>query len=201
MSGPNGHIDFLNCGINGSGWNPPLIKIEGIVTVDLSAVAYQNGSTFVNCQDFVSTFEKYGSQYGIPAILLASFAMQESSCNPSIVGGAGEQGLMQLTSDKCVGAPNGDCQDVDFNIGAGAKFFSQLLDENDGNLLSSIGHYNGWFQGMTYADATAAAHGGDCREQNNLDYLHQFLNGWCQNINAYQHDPLLGKYFNLNVCN
>jgi hypothetical protein len=38
--------------------------------------------------------------------------MEESSCKPSTVGGAGEQGLMQLTSDKCVGAPNGDCKDV-----------------------------------------------------------------------------------------
>ncbi|KAG2755257.1 glycoside hydrolase family 23 protein [Suillus brevipes Sb2] len=201
LSGPNGHIDFLTCGINEGGWNPPLIKIESIVTVDLSAVAYQDGSAFANCKDFVPTFEKYGSMYGIPAILLASFAMEESSCKPSTVGGAGEQGLMQLTSDKCVGAPNGDCKDVDFNIGAGAKFFTQLLQENNGDLLSCIGHYNGWFQGMTYADATAAAHGGNCREQNNLDYLHQFLNGWCQNINAYQHNPPLGKYFNLNVCN
>ncbi|KAG1775381.1 glycoside hydrolase family 23 protein [Suillus placidus] len=201
LSGPNGHIDFLTCGINESGWNPPLIKIESIVTVDLSAVAYRADSAFANCKDFISTFEKYGSRYGIPAILLASFAMQESSCKPSTVGGAGEQGLMQLTSDKCVDAPNGDCKDVDFNIGAGAKFFSQLLNENDGDLLSCIGHYNGWFQGMTYADATAAAHGGNCRQQNNLDYLHQFLNGWCQDINAYQHNPPLGKYFNLDVCN
>ncbi|KAG2351289.1 hypothetical protein BDR07DRAFT_1386260 [Suillus spraguei] len=127
--------------------------------------------------------------------------MQESSCNPNTVGGDGEQGLMQLTSDKCVGAPNGNCQDVDFNIGAGAVFFSQLLDENDGDLLSSIGHYNGWFQGMTYANATAAAYSGNCRGQNNLDYLHQFLNGWCQNINAYQYNPPLGEYFNLNDCN
>ncbi|KAG1770489.1 glycoside hydrolase family 23 protein [Suillus occidentalis] len=201
LSGPNGHIDFLTCGVNGGGWNPPLIKIESIVTVDLSTVAYQDGSAFANCKDFVPTFEKYGSKYGIPAILLASFAMEESSCKPSTVGGAGEQGLMQLTNDKCVGAPKGDCKDVDFNIGAGAKFFTQLLQENNGDLLSCIGHYNGWFQGMTYADATAAAHGGNCRQQNNLDYLHQFLNGWCQNINAYQHNPPLGKYFNLNVCN
>ncbi|KAG2028259.1 hypothetical protein BDR03DRAFT_883586, partial [Suillus americanus] len=100
LSGPNGHIDFLTCGINESGWNPPLIKIESIVTVDLSAVAYRADSAFANCKDFISTFEKYGSRYGIPAILLASFAMQESSCKPSTVGGAGEQGLMQLTSDK-----------------------------------------------------------------------------------------------------
>lgn len=201
LSGPNGHIDFLTCGINEGGWNPPLLKIENIVTADLSGVAYRDGSAFANCKDFVPTFEKYGNQYQIPAILLASFAMQESSCKPSTVGGAGEQGLMQLTSDKCVGAPNGDCKDVDFNIGAGAGFFSQLLSDNNGDLLACIGHYNGWFKGMTYGDATAAAHGGNCREQNNLDYLHQFLNGWCQDVNAYQHNPPLGKYFNLNVCN
>ena len=34
--------------------------------------------------------------------------MQESSCDPSTVGGAGEQGLMQITKDKCGGAPNGN---------------------------------------------------------------------------------------------
>lgn len=43
--------------------------------------------------------------------MLASFAMQESSCVPSAVGGAGEQGLMQITVDKCGGAPDGNCQD------------------------------------------------------------------------------------------
>lgn len=64
LSGPNGHINFLTCGINGTGWNPPLIDIKGIVTVDLSAVAHQKDSAFANCQDFVATFEQYGSQYG-----------------------------------------------------------------------------------------------------------------------------------------
>lgn len=38
--------------------------------------------------------------------------MQESSCNPHTVGGGGEQGLMQITRDKCGGAPGGNCQDV-----------------------------------------------------------------------------------------
>lgn len=30
--------------------------------------------------------------------------------------------------------------------------------------------------------------------------LHQFLNGWIQNINAYDQGLRLGKYFNLDVC-
>jgi len=38
--------------------------------------------------------------------------MQESSCNSQAVGGAGEQGLMQITPDKCKGAPNGNCKDI-----------------------------------------------------------------------------------------
>ncbi|KAF8558020.1 glycoside hydrolase family 23 protein [Imleria badia] len=199
LSGPNGNIDFLNCGLTFGGWTPPLIHINNIVSVRLSQVAYNPGSAFSACRDFVSFFDKYGPQYGVPAVMLASFAMQESSCIPTTVGGAGEQGLMQLTVDKCGGAPGGSCQDPDFNIHQGAQFFSQTLDSVNGDLLLAIGHYNGWYKGLTYAEATAAAQNGNCREQNNLDYLHQFLNGWMQDINVYENDPPLGKYFNLNA--
>lgn len=45
--------------------------------------------------------------------------MQESSCIPTTVGGAGEQGLMQITVDKCGGAPGGNCQDP---VGALARW-------------------------------------------------------------------------------
>ncbi|KAH0827542.1 glycoside hydrolase family 23 protein [Lanmaoa asiatica] len=200
LSGPNGNIDFLNCGLTSGGWTPPLIHVNDIVSVELSQVAYNPGSAFSACKEFVPLFEKYGWQYGVPAAMLASFAMQESSCIPTTVGGAGEQGLMQITVDKCGGAPGGNCQDPDFNIHQGAQFFSQALDSLNGDLLLAIGHYNGWYKGLTYAEATAAAQNGNCREQNNLDYLHQFLNGWMQDINAYEHNPPLGKYFNLNVC-
>lgn len=34
-------------------------------------------------------------------MLLASIAMEESGCNKDTVGGAGEQGIMQITKDKC----------------------------------------------------------------------------------------------------
>jgi hypothetical protein len=35
--------------------------------------------------------------------------------------------------------------------------------------VQSIGEYNGWRQGLTYGDATAAASRGQCNAQNNLD--------------------------------
>jgi hypothetical protein len=37
-----------------------------------------------------------------------------------------------------------------FNIRTGAHFFSQTLADNGGNVLTSIGMYNGWYPGLTY---------------------------------------------------
>jgi soluble lytic murein transglycosylase-like protein len=82
--------------------------------------------------------------------MLASFALQESSCNPKTVGGGGELGLMQITKDKCVGAPGGNCLDTDFNIRTGSKYFTDSLKANGGDLLKSIGSYNGWQVDMTF---------------------------------------------------
>jgi hypothetical protein len=200
VSGPNGHIDWLNCGITDGGWSPPFVKVSDIITVDLATAVQDPNSPFTACTPYVELFETYAGQHGYPPIMLAAFAMQESTCNPNTVGGAGEQGLMQLTADKCGGAPGGNCQDPDYNIRVGAQFFADTLANNNGDLLKSIGEYNGWSVGLTYAAATAAAKTSCCRCQNNLDYLHQYLNGWCQNLNAYSSSLRLGLYFNLDVC-
>lgn len=200
VSGPNGNIDWLNCGINNGGWNPPFVTVNDVIAKSLSDAVKTSGSPFGACSSYTWMFEKYGAEHNIPAIMLAAFAMEESSCNAGTVGGAGEQGLMQLTQDKCGGAPGGNCRDPEFNIRKGAEFFRGVLDGNGGDLLLSIGMYNGWHKGLTYGEATAAQYSGNCHWQNNLDYLHQFLNGWLQNINAYDSNPRLGKYFNLDAC-
>ncbi|KAJ3791107.1 lysozyme-like protein [Lentinula aff. detonsa] len=198
QSGPNGNIYWLNCGVGDSGWNPTYVTINQLIVQDLATALQDSNTPFSACSAYTDKFYQYGQEFGIPAIIIASFAMQESSCDPTTVGGAGEQGLMQLTQDKCTSAPNGNCQDIDYNIKTGAQYFKSLLDSNSGDVLLSIGSYNGWFKGMTYGDATAAASTGCCRCQNNLDYLHQFLNGWCQNVNAYSDN--LGMYHNLDAC-
>lgn len=110
-SGPNGSIDWLNCGLTDSGWRPPFVKVTDVVSVSLSAAISSGKGPFLACTKYVHLFEQYGEQFGLPAIMLASFAMQESSCNPNTVGGGGEQGLMQITKDKCGGAPGGNCRD------------------------------------------------------------------------------------------
>jgi len=129
LSGPNGHIDWLNCGFEADhGWQPPYIRMEDIITHSLSSAFTKPGSPFKACSQYIWIFEKYGGQYNIPPILLASFAMQESSCQPDVVGGGGEQGLMQISSEKCVGAPNpGGCRDPEFNIRTATKYFANTL--------------------------------------------------------------------------
>jgi hypothetical protein len=37
-----------------------------------------------------------------------------------------------------------------YNIKTGAAFIKSMLGEYDGSVLLVIGHYNGWFAGMTY---------------------------------------------------
>jgi len=195
-TGPNGSLKWLNCGIDGKdGWNPPYVAVKDVVSVDLNDALKDSNSPFQPCAQYAWAFNKASQEHNVPSIFLAAFALQESTCNPKAVGGMGEQGLMQLTKDKC--PHDGDCKDIWYNVNAGAKYFSSLLDQFGGNLLLAIGNYNGWHKGMTYHDATDAT---DCRAQNNLDYIVQFVNGWILNVNAYDPVHPLGLYFNLKKC-
>jgi len=195
-SGPNGSIDFLNNGITGSGWQPCHITVDQLVAQDLSTAINQPGTPYGPCAQFIDLFNKHGEANGLPPILLAAIAMQESSCQPGAVGPGNSQGLMQITTDKCDGKSDADCRDPDFNIGAGASFFANTLAGNNGGVLETMGNYNGWDVGMTEAQATAARNSGCCLCQNNLDYLDQVFNGWLQNVDGSG----LGKFFNLNDC-
>lgn len=103
--------------------------------------------------------------------MLASFAMQESTCNAGATGGNGEAGLMQIAPINC-NAPSGtSCWDVDYNIRRGAELLSQMISNNGGNVIAAVGAYNGWQKGMTINSAQAAKWQGHCFAQNNLDYL------------------------------
>ncbi|OJT10454.1 hypothetical protein TRAPUB_13053 [Trametes pubescens] len=198
--GPNGSIDWLNCGVDSDGWKPPYVQVTDIVTTDLGQALNDPNSPFKACSAYVGFFYEASGAYGIPPILIASIAMQESSCNPETIGGAGEQGLMQITKDKCGGAPGGNCRDPHFNIMAGAKFLSDTLKNNNGNILLTVGMYNGWQPGLTVGSATAAGNTACCRCQNNLDYLQQLFNYWVLNKNPYTASPASGKYHNLDKC-
>ncbi|TKY87025.1 hypothetical protein EX895_003702 [Sporisorium graminicola] len=192
---PNGSQNFLNCGLTSGGWNPPKLSLDQLKI--LSATQAADSPVFAPCKDNLWAFQAAEKAHGVPATVLMSFAMQESTCNPSVTGGNGEQGLMQITPDKCGGAPNGNCKDPWFNVDTGAKYFKTTLDQCGGNLLQAIGQYNGWSVGLTVQKATAAKSQGNCYAQNNLDYLYQMLNGWfLGKANTYD----MGTYKNLASC-
>ncbi|GAA6039108.1 hypothetical protein JCM8097_005329 [Rhodosporidiobolus ruineniae] len=197
-TGPNGSEEWLNCGVDdGSGWSPPSLKFSQLRTVSLSTALTQSDSVYAACEAYAHLFEKYGAQNGLPPILLSALAMQESSCNPSTIGDSGGAfGLMQITEDKCGSAPNGDCSDPEYNVETAAAYFAQTLKSHDGDVLLTLGAYNGWYEGLTYSAATAAASGSCCECQNNLDYHHQMLNGWLLGRDGSQ----LGTVKNLAVC-
>lgn len=77
---------------------PPKVSIDAIKAISLEEALAMDDSIFGNCADYVSIFEKYGAQLDIPPILLASLAMQESSCRADVLGdNGGAFGLMQVS--------------------------------------------------------------------------------------------------------
>ncbi|GAA5866576.1 hypothetical protein JCM8547_005464 [Rhodosporidiobolus lusitaniae] len=200
-SGPNGSEAWLNCGLSSSspssGWTPPSLSLDSVATISLSEALSMSNSVYSACSSYQDLFEKYAEKEGLPGVLLAAFAMQESSCDASTVGDSGGAfGLMQITEDKCGSAPSRDCSNPEYNIKTAAAYFSTVLAEHDGNLLLALGSYNGWYKGMTYQEATAAASGDCCECQQNLDYHHQMLNGWLLGLDG----STLGTLRNLDVC-
>lgn len=89
---------------------------------------------------FPHSFDKYGGETGLPPILIASIAMQESSCRAEVTGGGGELGLMQITKEKCTAGI--DCKDPDYNIKTGTYYLKSRLDAAGGNVLLALGGYN-----------------------------------------------------------
>lgn len=62
-TGPNGAIDWMNCGVDGAGWSPPYFGVGDLVTVELND-AISQGGPFTACSSFVWAFEQFGNQYG-----------------------------------------------------------------------------------------------------------------------------------------
>jgi hypothetical protein len=131
--------------------------------------------------------------------------MQESSCNAN--AGGPTPGLMQVSCDNY---PNGQCTgSLADNVNAGAQYLRAMLDQNGGNAIQAIGSYNGWFtagsglngnRGLT-VDYPCSAEGQSNGEPQNLDYLHQVINGWFTGQNVYGDQSWIGEYHCQGQCN
>jgi len=126
-------LDWLNCGVDGSGWVAPPVTLDNLIYRDLSDVLQEDGNPFSACSDYLPIFQDMETQTGIPTIFLASISLQESGCNPNVTGGAGEIGMMQITPEKC--PQSGNCYDPATNIGIGAQYFQTVInDQCSGNV-------------------------------------------------------------------
>lgn len=82
--------------------------------------------------------------YRLPEGLLRSVAIAESSGNPNAVSGAGAQGLFQImpATGRDLGLRGNDAFDPMKAAGAAAKYLSQLLKANHGDLSKALASYN-----------------------------------------------------------
>ncbi|CAI7677045.1 hypothetical protein N7533_000251 [Penicillium manginii] len=194
-TGPNGSEDWLNTGITGGGWKPPYLALEDIYHISLDTFYDGIGSP---CKKYDNYFQSAGSKYSIDPVILAVLAMQESSCNAD--AGGPTPGLMQVS---CENYPNGKCTDsIQDNVNAGANYFHGQLKETGGNAIQAFGRYNGWFvagsglnqnKGLT-EDYPCSSEGRSNGEPQNLDYVHQVLNGWLLGLDVYGDDNWIGTY-------
>ena len=91
-------------------------------------------------------FNKLESLYQLPAGLLKSVAITESGGNQFAMSGAGAKGLFQFMDGTArdMGLRGNDVFDPEKSAQAAAKYLSQLLRQNGGDLSKALASYNWW---------------------------------------------------------
>lgn len=89
-------------------------------------------------------FNKLESLYQLPAGLLKSVAITESGGNQFAISGAGAKGLFQFMDGTArdMGLRGNDVFDPQKSAQAAAKYLSQLLRQNGGDLSKALASYN-----------------------------------------------------------
>jgi hypothetical protein len=198
--GPNGSEAWLNSGLDGDGWNPPYLDINELSHISLDDYYQGVGGA---CAQYDEFFQSSGAKYDIDPAVLAFIAMQESSCNAD--AGGPTPGLMQCAPGNCQNGQDSCQYPIQDNVDCGAWVLRSALDRADGNAVRALGSYNGWFvaadnsglnggRGIT-VDYPCSSEGQGNGLPQNLDYIHEVLNGWFQGYDIYGNDAGLGGYF------
>ncbi|KAH7002538.1 extracellular soluble lytic transglycosylase [Ilyonectria destructans] len=210
--GPNGSEAWLNTGLDADGWNPPFLDINSLTHISLDD--YYNG-VGQGCQQYDEFFRSSGEKYGIDPAILAFIAMQESSCNTD--AGGPTPGLMQCDPSNCQNGQSSCQYPIQDNVDCGANVLKNALNNANGNAIRALGSYNGWFTAQDFTglnggkgitvDYPCSNEGRQHGSPQNLDYLHEVLNGWFQGYDIYGNDANLGGYYECegscnggNVC-
>lgn len=92
--------------------------------------------------DVTTLLNQAAAKYGIDPSLLTAIAQKESALNPTAVSSAGAQGVMQLMPATAASLGVSNPFDPAQNIDAGARYFSQLLNQFGGNTSLALAAYN-----------------------------------------------------------
>lgn len=78
---PNGASWWLTCGLDGGGFHPPMVKVDQLVTAELTA-----DGIFAPCSQFFDKFHQYGGEFGRTSFTLVcrSYQFLPSSSPPSL---------------------------------------------------------------------------------------------------------------------
>ncbi|KAG7085241.1 transglycosylase SLT domain protein [Colletotrichum scovillei] len=137
-------------------------------------------------------------------------AIQESTCNAD--EGGPTPGLMQCDSGNCQNGKSSCQYPLQDQVDCGAWVLRSGLDRANGNAVRALGAYNGWFTAADqwgYNGGKGLTLSYPCSDEGksngvpqNLDYLHQTLNGWFQGLDIYGKDSHLGGKYNCQQnCN
>ncbi|RQN03408.1 lytic transglycosylase domain-containing protein [Pantoea ananatis] len=124
--------------------------------------------------------------YRLPEGLLRSVAIAESSGNPNAVSGAGAQGLFQLMpgTGRDMGLGHGEAFDPIKSAQAAAKYLSQLLKANGGDLTKALASYN-WGLG------NVQKHGMALMPQETRNYVPRVLSNMPGGGNTLNHETVI----------
>lgn len=121
--------------------------------------------------DYLELVEKYAKEYEVDPKMIFAIIKAESNFNPNVVSKSGAIGLMQLMDTTAEELCNkmdifyvkkASLYQPELNIQLGTKYFSNLLQEYDGNYLLALTAYNAgignvkkWIeQGVIQADGS-----------------------------------------------
>ena len=119
-----------------------IIKISGLYNIILKQIYPKKYSGYV---------EKYSDEYNIDPLLIYSVIKAESNFKETAVSSSGAKGLMQLMNATAEEIANNidtplledtSLLDAEKNIMIGVKYYSDLYQKYNGNMLLALAAYN-----------------------------------------------------------
>lgn len=124
-----------------------------VIIITLSAILLNANSILkiIYKQDYSEYVEKYAKEFNVDPLLIFSMIKAESNFNEKAQSSSGAKGLMQLMEATAIEIANKideplveqeNLLEPEKNIMIGTKYYAELLQNYDGNMLLALTAYN-----------------------------------------------------------